>query len=1100
MSQEVGSSFRSYVWKAVWLSSVLSSPLLAQPVPSPTGQLSLQSQAVLSRLDDLRILPAGQWKYSSSDAPHAEEINFDDSAWAVAPIQKRLPSETEWFRRTIEVPKNFHGYNLTGSRISFQFKVGADGPVTEIIYLNGRRAAMGEDLESIVLFDDAKPGEKIVVAVKLLPTAGTREISRITLNVEPATNRPNPEQFRKQAASAAELLPLLAPSRFSELDHDLELVDLHALDSGDQTAFDASLNRAQTALQTLQPVLHQMSIDMVGNSHIDAAWLWPWTESVDAVKRTYSTALQLMREYPDYKFTQSAAAYNDWLTEKYPAINDDIKKRVDEGRWELVGGMWVEPDLNLPDGESLVRQLLLGKRFYAKEYGKDIRIGWNPDSFGYNWQLPQIYKRSGVDYFVTQKMHWNDTHQLPFSLFWWQSPDGSKVLTYFPTDYVHTDLDPVRVSRDAVHQAKLAPGLRESMDLYGIGDHGGGPTRMVLDEGEAWSKPGQVAPAMRFTLAQDFFSSVEKKLDQDSPRWNYASIADGYKSPSLPSEGAIHVPTWNDELYFEYHRGIYTTQAGHKRNMRESEVVTLDAERYASFAWLQGKTYPGDDLTEAWKKITFNQFHDLAAGSGIATIYKEAEDDYRQVRRIAGGISTSSLQAVAANINTVVPTGVPVLVFNPLGWQRSGLVEINVQLSSRSPAGVEVLDANNSLQPSQILESDPANHTYKLLVDVHDVPSLGYKLLHVAAGPRHAPTDLHAHNLTLENHNLRVSIDPSNGCIQSIFLKQSSYESLAPGACGNQLQTFIDKPKDYDAWNIDPGTLDHFTTITSVDSVKLIESGALRSTIRIQRTWQSSKFTQDIVLYADSDQVEINNIVDWHETHVLLKAAFPLAASSPNATYEIPFGTIQRPTTRNNSWETARFEVPAQRWADLGDAQHGFSLLNKAKYGYDAAGNVLRLSLLRSTTWPDPNADRGIQRFTYALYPHTGDWKHALTIHRGYELNDPMTAVQVASHTGAMPQSLSFASIQPENVIISAVKKAEDSNALLFRFYEWAGQPATVHLRIPNGSTTATATNLMEKAEAPADLKDGTISLDIKPYEILTVRADYTPAATPTHP
>src|SRR5580704_5230178 len=357
-----------------------------------------------------------------------------------------------------------------------------------------------------------------------------------------------------------------------------------------------------------------------------------------------------MNEYPDYTYTQSAAQYNAWMANKYPASNDEIKKRIKEGRWELVGGMWVEPDLNMPDGESLVRSILIGKRYFMKEYGVDVHIGWNPDSFGYNWQLPQIYKRSGIDTFVTQKMEWNDTNQLPFKLFWWESPDGSKVLTYFPHGYGNRILNPVRLSVDLATARKQAPGLNEIMDLYGVGDHGGGPTRAMLDEGMHWAQPDKITPKMDFGTADAYFKKVRPEIAEDSKTWNYASIAAGYNYPAPAAEGQVSVPTWNDELYLEYHRGVYTTQAKHKQNMRDSEEEALNAEKYASLTWLDGYTYPNDEFTDAWKKITFNDFHDLAAGSGIGVIYREAQKQFDVVRRETNEISDASLKTLAAQI------------------------------------------------------------------------------------------------------------------------------------------------------------------------------------------------------------------------------------------------------------------------------------------------------------------------------------------------------------------------------------------------------------------------------------------------------------------
>jgi alpha-mannosidase len=1073
------------------LAQAQSAEQAAQVVKS----LGSNSQAVVSRLTELNRLPADEWRFHPGDLAHGESTALDDSSWQLVKAKAEGSQESEWFRRWIEVPQSLHGYDLTGTRIWFSFRASANGPMPEIFYFNGRRVALGDDLEPIVLFDNAKPGDKVLVAVKLLHTVDQKTFEGANLKIDFAEGRPNPEDLRLEILSAALLVPSVSKNVAADsatLEKATGAVDLGALDAKDQAKFDGSLKQAQSTLEGLRPMLQQMTLHLTGNSHIDAAWLWPWTETVDTVKRTFSTALQLMNEYPDYTYTQSAAQYNSWLADKYPQINDEIKQRIKEGRWEIVGGMWVEPDLNMPDGEAQVRSILVGKRWFQKEYGVDVRIGWNPDSFGYTWQLPQIYKRSGIDYFVTQKMTWNDTNQLPFKLFWWESPDGSKVLTYFPHDYANDNLNPVRLSADLAQARERAPGMAEMMDLYGIGDHGGGPTRAILDEGVHWMQPDKVVPKSEFGTAQTFFTSIEKKIAADSPVWDYDSIAKGYKPPATPADGQVAIPTWKTEMYFEYHRGVMTTQANHKRNMRDSEEQAINAEKLASLAWLAGKPYPGDELTEAWKKITFNDFHDLAAGSGIGIIYKEAQKDFDQVRWATNEISQQSIKIIAAGIDTYVSGGVPVLVMNPLAWERSGPVTVGVQLPAAAAGGVSVLDAGNKVVPSQVIESDAKTNSYKLLILANNIPSMGYKVLHVVSGAKPFASDLKANGLTLENSALKVTVDGQTGCITSLYDKKTNFESLAPGACGNQLQTFHDLPKEYDAWNIDPGTLDHMTSIDKADSVEMIEKGPLRSAIRVTHTWQSSKFVQDITLDAGADQVDVVNDFDWHETHVLLKAAFPLAASSNKATYEIPYGSIQRTTLRNNSWEQAQFEVPALRWADLGDGRHGFSLINNSKYGYDDKDNVLRISLLRSPTWPDPEADRGHHHFTYALYPHGGDWKQALTVRHGYEYNYQLRAMQVEAHSGSMPAEFAYVTVKPENVVLTALKKAEDANALIFRVYEWEGKSGDVEFHVPKGATDATVTNLMEKPEGTAlKIVDGTVTAPIHPFEILTVRVGY---------
>ena len=1072
---------------------------LAAEAARTAASLPPESRAVIERLSILRVLPDGVWKMHSGDLAHGEAVDADETGWQAIDSRSKAPNEAVWFRQAYVVPATLNGYDLTGARIWFQFHAEANGPMPQILYFNGRRVAMGDDLEPVVLFDKARPGDKVTVAVKLLHTVDTKSIRGASLAIEFAEGRPNPEDLREEFLSAALLVRSLAPGdagKMGLLSGAIEAVDLKALDAHDQAKFDASLRASLKKLEALEPLMQTATFHLTGNSHIDAAWLWPSTETVDVVKRTFGTALQLMYEYPQYTYTQSAAQYNAWLAEKYPDMNAEIAQRIKEGRWEVVGGMWVEPDLNMPDGESLVRQLLVGKRWYKQAYGADVRIGWNPDSFGYTWQLPQIYKKSGVDYFVTQKMTWNDTNQLPFKLFWWESPDGSKVLAYFPHDYANGDLSPVRLSNDLVAARKRATGLTDMMDLYGIGDHGGGPTRAILDEGFRWSMPSlqpKVMANFQFGTAQTWFSTVETLIAPDSPEWNYQSIAKGYAAPpAAANPGMVSIPTWKSEMYFEYHRGVMTTQANHKRNMRDAEEQVLNAEKWASLAWLDGNAYPGNELTEDWKKVLFNQFHDLAAGSGIGVIYKDAQKDYDVVRWSTNEISDGALETVAQRVDTNIQ-GIPVLVYNSLGWERSGDVSVQMQLPKGGPTQLFAVDASGTPRFPIYSSLDEKTGVAHLTFHVSDVPPLGYKLVRIVTGKLDAMLGTSASDsndsLQLRAGEMQVVVDKASGCITK--LERDGFETLAPNSCGNELQAFKDTPKDYDAWNIDPGTLDQTPTVLDkADSVEIVNAKTPRPGIRVTRHWQNSSFVQTIRL--EGDQVDIENDIDWHESHVLLKAAFSLAASGPFATYEIPYGTIDRPTTRNNSWEKAQFEVPAMRWADLGDGKHGLSVINNSKYGYDAAGNVLRLTLLRSPKWPDPEADMGHHHFHYALYPHAGTWKDALTVRHGYEYNYPLTAVVTTAHAGSLPAEHSFASVAPENVVLTAVKKAEDANGLIFRVYEWAGKDATVEFHVPPGATSATVTNLMETPEgAPLAVTGDVVKAPIKPYEILTIRVDY---------
>ena len=1084
--------------------------------------LSPESQAVIARLNTLRELPDGQWKMHPGNLPHGEEPGLDDSGWAPIAINEHASKDAVWFRQSIVVPMLLNGYDLTGARIWFQFRSSANGPIPQILYFNGRRVAMGDDLEPVVLLEQAYAGQRVTVAVKLLHTEDTKRFSGATLRIDFPDGRPSPEDLREEFLSAALLVPALSPQDpkpLANLNAAVRTVNLTALDAHDQATFDESLRNAAEQLNVLRPLLQQATLHLTGNSHIDAAWLWPWTETVDVVKRTFGTALQLMYEYPTYTYSQSAAAFNEWIADKYPEMNSAIAQRIKEGRWEIVGGMWVEPDLNMPDGESLVRQLLVGKRWYKQTYGVDVRIGWNPDSFGYTWQLPQIFKKSGVDYFVTQKMAWNDTNKLPFKFFWWESPDGSKVLTYFPHDYANRDLNPVRLARDFVIAQQQATGLPGIMDLYGIGDHGGGPTRTILDEGYRWAGKdggvtGLITPKIEFGTAQSYFTAFEKQIAPESSVWNYSSIAKGY-TPPTPVAGKVSIPTWKSELYFEYHRGVLTTQANHKRNMREAEEQVLNAEKFSSIAWLYGSKYPGTELTEDWKKVLFNQFHDTAAGSGIGQIYKDAQKDYDVVRWSTNEIDAAALSAVAERIKTEggKERSIPVVVFNPLGWDRSGSVTAKVQLSNPEEAArlasacpVNQLD---EIAPTVLIHQANSG-VVELRFTAELVPALGYKVYRLVVPAEMRPGKkpaacavLHADEqpdqsgselmLRTNANGLTVKINKQTGCMTSIRYGASGYEWLAARACGNELQAFKDTPKDYDAWNVDPGTFDQPPTLLNkADKVELVGERTPTPAVRITRHWQSSTFVQTISLDVNSDQVDVENDIDWHETHVLLKAAFPLAAASDHATYEIPYGTIDRSTLRTNSWEKAQFEVPALRWADLGDGQHGLSLLNQTKYGYDATGNVLRLTLLRSPIWPDPEADRGHHHFHYALYPHSGTWKDALTVRHGYEYNYPLTAVVTTAHGGSLPAQHSFASVEPKSVVLTAVKKAEDASGLILRVYEWAGKEAMAQFHVPAGATGATVTDLMEQPQGAALKVEGdVVTVPVHPFEILTVRVDY---------
>ena len=985
-----------------------SVPTLCQDKPADPYK------ATLDRLDSLTRQGETEWRFHA-DIPHPEDPSINDSDWGTWTVKNvsgpggQNANEEHWtgtrvFRRWVQIPEKIHGYSTAGSKAYLDVRFGSQGTLTITVFSNGAIGYRGNDdqILPILLTENAQPGQKFLVAVRVVAADEAQaEFFHSELTIEAPKSRPDPALLRLEILANRPIIAAYEEGkaeREQQMDAAVKAIDLGALNKGDQAGFDASLRSAHDKLVQLKPWLQQFNIKAVGNSHIDMAWLWPWTETVEVVRNTFRSVLDLMREYPDFKFTMSSARTYEWMQEKYPDLFAEIEQRVKEGRWEVIGGMWVEPDLNMPDGESLVRQILVGKRYFEKNFGVDVKIGWNPDSFGYNYQLPQIYKRSGMDYFVTQKLMWaHEFTTFPYKFFWWQSPDGSRLLTYFPHDYA----DPIDAQPLGSQVATWMPSIYgktltdhpEMMHLYGVGDHGGGPTRVMLDHAEQLKDPNTVFPKLEMSFARDFFSDMEKKL------------------PSM------QVPTWDGELYFQYHRGVFTTQAETKRRIRRSEENILNAEKFASLALLYGRPYPQDGMLLSWKNLLFDHFHDIMPGSGIAVNYLDAKRNLENVDRATNDVTLGSIREIGAT-------------------------------------------------------SAPAAHP----------------LLKTSAD-------------TLENEFLRLKIDPQTGCMTSLFDKRSGTESLAPAEtdtggpknsiCGNLLQTFVDKPKQWDAWNIDADFEKQHWDLDKADEVKLVESGPLRAVIQVKNHFQNSTFVRDITLYAGIPRVDVKMQAEWHEKHILLKVAFPVSAHNKVATYEIPFGSVQRPTTRNTPAEQAQFEVPGYRWADISDDKHGFSLLNDCKYGYDAKGNVLRLSLLRSPVYPDPHADEGHHEFTYSLYPHAGDWKQALTVRQGYQLNYKLISLPVEKHQGALPTEHSFLQVPEENVIVSAIKKAEDENALVVRFFEWAGKQGDVTLQLPPGAESATETDLMEKRTGSLSLNGSSVKVATKPYEIKTVEVKF---------
>lgn len=790
-----------------------------------------------------------------------------------------------------------------------------------------------------------------------------------------------------------------------------------------------------------------------GQAHIDVAWLWTLDQTRRKVGRTFHTVLRLMERFPNFTFTQSQPQLYEFVRQDYPELFAAIRRRVAEGRWEATGGMWVEADCNLCGGEALARQFLLGRAFYREHFGPgaDTPVLWLPDTFGFCWSLPQLMRQAGMPYFTTIKLGWNQYNRLPYDSFWWQGLDGSRVLAHFAGKReCNLYLSPEAVmSAWQQYQPKEAyPGL---LALYGYGDGGGGPTPAMLENlDEMAALPG--LPRVQPGRAVDFFQDLETSAGE-------------------------RLPVWDGELYLETHRGVYTTQARLKRANRQSEFALHDAEFLASTAAVlaPGYAYPATALRQAWQTVCLNGFHDILPGSSIPAVNAQALDQYEAVLATAQGVCAAALEALSARL------GGDLLVANPTSFWRRDLAFWPGQL----PPGMGLCRPGGEPVWTQPAEGG-------LWLAPGDLPPYSLTpLILCPAAPPPAGGELRATPTCLENSFLRVELDAA-GDITRIYDRRQRRELLPPGAIANQFLAFEDRPLESDAWNIDLFYEDRCWPAAAAEAVRVVECGPLRAALEIRRRVRSSLVVQRIVLALDSPCLTFETHVDWREQHTLLKVAFPVAVLAPAATYEIPWGSIARPTHRNTSWDWARFEVCAQKWADLSEGGYGVSLLNDCKYGYDVHANVLRLTLLRSPTEPDPDADQGEHRFTYSLLPHAGGWEDG-TPAAAYALNDPPRVHAAAP--AAEPAScgpLTFIQCEPPGVIVETLKQAEDGQGLIVRLYESRRSRGPVTLTTTLPIAQAWRCDLLEQDQPagadPLEIDGRCLRFNILPFEIVTLR------------
>ncbi|MGI5894718.1 MAG: alpha-mannosidase [Candidatus Merdivicinus sp.] len=798
-----------------------------------------------------------------------------------------------------------------------------------------------------------------------------------------------------------------------------------------------------------------MLIKFVGQAHIDTAWLWPIRESIRKSAKTLSNVCSLMDQYPEFTFAFSQPQLFEFIKNHYPDLYERVKEKIASGKLEPVGNTWVEMDTNIPSGESLIRQILYGRQFFLQEFGKCSEVFWMPDVFGYSWALPQIIKRSGMKYFFTSKLIGNDDNRFPHSLFQWQGVDGTRIPAYLQRLNYNgrINADTLYTLYSRFDQKNV---IEEAFMTFGFGDGGGGPTYQMLETARRLENfPG--LPKMEMSTAASFFHDTDDIFSE--------------------------LPVWNDEMYYEFHRGTYTSQANVKKNNRKCELLYRQTEMANVFAMEDANSsYPYADILKGYKKLLTNQFHDIMPGSSIHPVYEDAEKDYAEIKAIGSHLLESAAERLA---NQIAHDGNALILWNFLSWNRTDYADFNLTGTHfENISEICVVDNAGKPVPSTLYTE---NEKKILRFLAADVPAMGYRVYYLSENPSASVKEtVKVMPDRMENKFYTVQFD-ANGNITDIYDKRCKRPIL--NSTSNLLKIFEDKPAAETAWNIDIEYQNKEWILEKADSIEVIQNDDICGILRIKRSFHKSAIRQDIILYSDIDRIDFHTVVDWYETEKMLKAEFHPDVLSSRATYEIQFGAIERPTHDNTSYDRTKFEVSGHKWADLSEGSYGISLLNDCKYGYDIKESRMRLTLLRSPINPDPVADKGHHEFTYSIRPHSGNWIQAETVNAAYQLNVPLYPVYCSEAVaGGMPSEKSYLSSSEKNVIVDTIKASEEKDGIIVRVYEATGSHTNVVLTTHFAASKVMECNLMEIEEQLLPYADGKLVFSIKPFEIKTFK------------
>jgi alpha-mannosidase len=840
-----------------------------------------------------------------------------------------------------------------------------------------------------------------------------------------------------------------------------------------------------------------VTVSSVGHTHIDVAWKWPLRQTREKALRSFSTVLYEMNMFPEYKFMSSQPQLYEFVKEDCPEVYERIKERVREGRWETEGAMWLEADCNLASGESLIRQILFGKQFFKEEFGTaDNKVLWLPDVFGYSAAMPQILKKSRIDYFMTTKIGWNEYNRIPNDTFMWKGIDGTEILTYFITtkDYITDPELDKRKSFETTYNgrqnAKQIMGcwqMYQNKDInndvltcFGFGDGGGGATVQMLEESRRMSSRLPGCPRVKHSHVLEFFEGLEQRLE-------------GKK-----------VPKWNGELYLEYHRGTYTSMARNKKYNRKCEIRNQDAETFATLAFLLGKAenYPYADLKRCWKTVLLNQFHDILPGSSIEDVYVDSLAQYKEAWAIEDEIIRSSILRILRNVGggydrnfAGAENSDMITAFNNTSFVRDDIVITEGRTEPWDMKDGRVLPSQRTADGRTVWFAPrvPAKgyKTFALKPVEEEKPFRYIDLLSLEPSERVIDTSFY----TLKfNENMEIS---------SIYDKENKREIIKQGETANALVCYEDIPKDYDAWNIDAFYVEKKWELHDTVSAVITEKGPVRTCIRIERKFNKSVIVQSICLYEQIRRIDFKTGIQWNESQILLKTFFPFDVVTNKAVYDIQYGNVERPTHENTGWEKAKYEVCGHKWADLAECGYGVALMNDCKYGYSAHESTIALTLLKSGIFPNPNADKEYHEFTYSILPHKGDFRQGGVVKEGYFLNYPMYTCYGGSRTEL---EKSFIDGTPDNVILEVMKLPENREntvvriydnetgegrnnvSVIVRLYECWGSRADFRIRTSFKALAAFECDMLEYTTGRLDMNEEGVHVTMLPYEIKTLK------------